>query len=389
MADLVRRTVTPDAWQRPGTAITFDGRFKMQVTAPPETQAGVAQLVAGMGYQVTVETRVMTVRPEQARSLGIEVPDAGVILPVTAEQVTGLIRLAERDRDATTLTAPRMTLYNGQVSRLIVETRQAYVSDLTPVFAPGGASLVDPTVSTIPATGLSEQIRATVTADGGSVDLTAHFEMRQLRSMEPVDVAYTRAGQTIHGTLQLPHVHVTRTDPTVRIASKTSVLLRAAESDTLGADHPTTRRSTAPSGDRLTIVLIRPTVLGPWKGPEKTAPPATHATASRVTPDHSGIYGRPGTSGPFLLSDYPSMVMAPVARRTSGPYPVPPGMNGAGRSIMATATPPSPGTPTPDGRGVVMPIPTSIPPDVVQLSTQSHTQSSSPKLWGSRPVDDR
>jgi beta-lactamase regulating signal transducer with metallopeptidase domain len=268
LADLIRRTVTPDVWRRPGTGIAFDGR-DMRVTAPPDTQAGVAELLADLaGEQVSVVTRILTVRPEAVRAAGIPVPAAGAATPLSDEQAGALIRLAESDRDATQLTAPRLTLFSGQVAHLIVKTDQAYVSDVTPVFAPG-ASLLDPTVSTAVASGVDEAVRATVTADRQAVDLTARIELRRLTSMESVDIACTRGGQTIHGTVQLPRTHVVRADPALRVISGGTILLRGFESD-IGAGGPATR----PAGEtgRVALVLIRPTVLLRTAQPVRTFP---------------------------------------------------------------------------------------------------------------------
>src|SRR5688572_28501373 len=52
-----------------------------------------------------------------------------------SDDVTGIIRAAQATVDATVLTAPRMTLLNGQQSSVIVAQQQAYVSGWTEAVA--------------------------------------------------------------------------------------------------------------------------------------------------------------------------------------------------------------------------------------------------------------
>ena len=51
--------------------------------------------------------------------------------------VNFLIRAVQANQNTTSLTAPRLTLFSGQRAVIIVETQQAYVSNLTPVVAAG------------------------------------------------------------------------------------------------------------------------------------------------------------------------------------------------------------------------------------------------------------
>jgi len=85
-------------------------------------------------------------------------------------QVDFLMRATQADRRSTVLTAPRITLTNGQRSWVGVITQQAYISTLNPVLDQGAAA-VQPIIGIIE-TGAVLDVEATVSANKRYVTLT-------------------------------------------------------------------------------------------------------------------------------------------------------------------------------------------------------------------------
>jgi general secretion pathway protein D len=200
--------------------------------------------------------------------------------------VSFLIRAVEANVHSTTLTAPRLTLFSGQRSVLIVETQQAYVSGLTPVVAPG-AALFDPQVSTTVATGVVLSVQATVSPDRKYVFLDLQPQLARLRALASftisavvTPVATTTAGvtstqqQVISGTLQLPTIDITQVRTSVSVPDGATLLLGG---QTLAGE--TTREQGVPvlskipfvkrlftnranaQDEQILLILVKPTIL--------------------------------------------------------------------------------------------------------------------------------
>lgn len=149
--------------------------------------------------------------------------------------VNFLVRAVEANQKTTSLTAPRLTLFSGQRAEIIVETQQAYVSDLTPVVAPG-VGLFDPTVSTTVASGVVLSVLATVSPDRKYVYLDLQPQLARLRALvpfsisavvQPVTVGNGQVGQTqiVNGTLQLPTIDTTVVKTSVSCPDGATLLL--------------------------------------------------------------------------------------------------------------------------------------------------------------------
>ena len=65
-------------------------------------------------------------------------------------QVNFLIRATQASFNSTTLTAPRVTVFNGQQAFVVVAQQQAYVSDLEAVTG-DGVGLFNPIIDTVKA----------------------------------------------------------------------------------------------------------------------------------------------------------------------------------------------------------------------------------------------
>ena len=197
--------------------------------------------------------------------------------------VTFLIRAVQANQNTTSLTAPRLTLFSGQRAVLIVQTQQAYVSNLTPVVAPG-AALFDPTVSTTTATGVVLSVQATVSPDRKYVFLDLQPQLARLRALVPFSISAVvtpvnnsitpTTPQIVQGTLQLPTIDLTVVRTSVSVPDGATLLLGG---QTLAAETVReqgvpvlskipflkrlfTNRATA-QDEQILLILVKPTIL--------------------------------------------------------------------------------------------------------------------------------
>ncbi len=198
--------------------------------------------------------------------------------------VNFLIRAVEANQNTTSLTAPRLTLFSGQTALLVVETQQAYVSNLTPVVAPG-AALFDPTVSTTTAEGVVLSVQATVSPDRKYVFMNLQPQLARLRALVPFSISAvvtpvtgsvltSTTPQIVSGTLQLPTIDVTIVKTSVSVPDGATLLLGG---QTLAAE--TTREQGVPvlskipflkrlftnrataQDEQILLILVKPTIL--------------------------------------------------------------------------------------------------------------------------------
>ena len=143
-------------------------------------------------------------------------------------QVDFLIEATQANESTRTLTAPRVTLYNGQKGYINVSTSQAYVSDLTPIVADNAVAF-NPVVSAV-STGTSLEVRPTVSADRRYVTLTLEPRVSLLNGFTTyaVTVASTGAnGQPLTGSgfIQQPNVSIQALGMTVSVPDGGTLLL--------------------------------------------------------------------------------------------------------------------------------------------------------------------
>jgi general secretion pathway protein D len=96
-------------------------------------------------------------------------------------QVSFLLSATQASQSSTTLTAPRVTLFNGQRAYVLVATQRAYVSDLEPVVGNNVAAF-DPTIDVV-SSGVLLDVQATVSADRKYVTLTLRPQLAQLLNL--------------------------------------------------------------------------------------------------------------------------------------------------------------------------------------------------------------
>lgn len=145
-------------------------------------------------------------------------------------QVDFLVEATQADRSSMTLTAPRLTITNGQLAYTFVGTQTSFISDLTPVVSNAAVGL-DPTVGVVPE-GVRLVVRGVVSADRRYVtlDVTTDVATAALTATQTVQAAAGGTGNIpgsgiATGTIQLPVVTITRVQTTVTVPDQGTVLL--------------------------------------------------------------------------------------------------------------------------------------------------------------------
>ncbi|KPJ73383.1 MAG: hypothetical protein AMS14_06580 [Planctomycetes bacterium DG_20] len=140
-------------------------------------------------------------------------------------QVGFLLRAIQADVRATTLQAPRVTLYNGQRAYMAIATVVTYIADLEPVVAEMAVAW-DPTVGAVPV-GTTLDVKATVSADRRYVQMDLRPQVadapRPFRQV-PIEAA-TPAGGIAQAFIELPEVQVQDFKTTVSVPDGGTLLL--------------------------------------------------------------------------------------------------------------------------------------------------------------------
>jgi type II secretory pathway component GspD/PulD (secretin)/tetratricopeptide (TPR) repeat protein len=230
---------------RPGDFFNFNQPFYLNrnvtgnqaptvPTAPPTTQGtippdrwspigggqnslGLTQSLAG-GFSPFAQDVL-----SQAPALGV----AGQFLDDI--QVDFLIKATQADRRSTTLTAPRLTLTNGQISFVAVTTQRSFVGDLTPIVGESAVGF-DPQPNVI-AEGVTLSVEPVVSADRRYVTINVNTSVNQTeRPFRQVQVTAVAGGQLVQSGqvgsfIELPTVNVTQVQTTVTVPDEGTILL--------------------------------------------------------------------------------------------------------------------------------------------------------------------
>ncbi len=146
-------------------------------------------------------------------------------------QVDFLVQATQAHSSGRQLTAPRVTMSNGQLAYVAVGTTQAYVSDLE-VVTDENAVGIEPEVSTV-TTGSVLEVRATVSADRRYVTMTLRPQVTVLNGFLTVGGGLSNMDPNAGGDsinfdtvgLQLPNVTVTTVQTTVTVPDGGTLVL--------------------------------------------------------------------------------------------------------------------------------------------------------------------
>ncbi len=193
-------------------------------------------------------------------------------------EVNLVLNATQASRRAFTLTAPRVTLFNGQRGYVMVARQLSFVSDLEPI--PDAAGF-DPTIS-VTQEGVILDVEATVSADRRYVTLTVRPSLAQLRQTPPRSITIKGSvaqGQanlptTVEGQIELPDLQITTLKTSVSVPDRGTLLLggqRLKADVEIEAGVPVmskvpvlnrlfTNRSTVQDEQTL-LILIKPTII--------------------------------------------------------------------------------------------------------------------------------
>lgn len=193
-------------------------------------------------------------------------------------QVDYLIQATQANSTTRTLTAPRLTLFNGQQATVTVGTLQAYVSGLQPVVGAGNVALYQPTIATI-MTGSTLTVTATVSADRRYVTLEVLPTVQTLNAITSTPIG---GGASI----QTPNVTQQSVQTTVTVPDGGTLLLGgqrlSAEVEREGgvpglSKIPIVQRLFTNRGkvrdEQTLLILVRPKIIIPREEEDKAFPP--------------------------------------------------------------------------------------------------------------------
>jgi beta-lactamase regulating signal transducer with metallopeptidase domain len=170
-------------------------------------------------------------------------------------QVNRIVELSKDDK-TTTLTAPRITLFNGQRSYVAVATETSYVADF--VQKPDGK--VDPVVQIVQS-GVVLDCRPMVSKDGQTITLDFRPKLSRLIALKNVPWPKTPAKQII----QVPTVSITSCDQSFTIANSQTVALRLVPKITTPGE--------AATDDSPILVLVRAKIIQTAEEADSTTRP--------------------------------------------------------------------------------------------------------------------
>ena len=334
---LIEDTVATDTWKDNGGSVGAVRELEGQliVTQTPENHRQLFNLLEQLretrAIQITVETRFLTVQRNFLEDVGVDLnflfnlnsswskklgtiplttpdstfvqnPQTGIQGSLGAQgsnapvglttsatylddfQVQLVMRAVEASVTDTIVTAPRITLFNGQRAYVLVAIQRAFVSNLTPIVSTGVSSFA-PTIGIVQS-GVLLDVQATVSADRKYVTLTLRPQLATLLDLAnftfqtgasvaaSTGVFGTAAVAAPSGTIQEPELQITEVKTTVSVPDGGTLLLGgqtlAGETEReIGVPvlskipflkRAFTSRSMA-KDEQILLILVRPTII--------------------------------------------------------------------------------------------------------------------------------
>ncbi|MFI4915544.1 MAG: hypothetical protein ACIAS6_03420 [Phycisphaerales bacterium JB060] len=200
-----------------------DQQVTQPVAAPDNTGVvGAGQNSLGLAGALAPSSGLANTILGAAPALGV----AGSFLDDV--QVDFLVKATQADRRSTQLTAPRLTLTNGQLANIYVATQVAYVGDLEPVVSDSAVGF-DPTVE-VATEGVTLLVRGTISSDRRYVTMNVDAGLAQIDGFASEQVTAVAGGTLVSSAdtssfIQLPTVTVTRVRTTVTVPDEGTLLL--------------------------------------------------------------------------------------------------------------------------------------------------------------------
>ncbi|MDZ4753724.1 MAG: hypothetical protein SGJ11_04420, partial [Phycisphaerae bacterium] len=201
------------------------------VGAPIGRQSGWSPIgVTQESLSLTESLAVAGVGPVGAAALAAPALSVGISY-LDDIQVDLLIKATQADQRNVVLTAPRLTLFNGQRSWISVAKAISYISGLTPITG-DSAGAFQPNVGVV-YQGFVLDVEAVISADRRYVTMTVQFGLNENVLFR--DVTFTgaagagdlvgRGSSTFTASFQLPELQGTQIATTVSVPDKGTILL--------------------------------------------------------------------------------------------------------------------------------------------------------------------
>jgi hypothetical protein len=257
VTDLIKETVDPDSWRENGGSVGALRELQGQliITQTQENQRQIAVLLDQLrethAVQITVESRFVTLDPaavdESLRQKLVSTfqgKDKPGVTFLTDEDVEAVLRASQQQKESTSVTAPRITLFNGQRAYVMVSTQRAYVSGYTATKQADGKAKWEPEVS-VASAGVTLDVMAVCSQDRKYATLTLRPELTKLVAVRD---------EPFHGSpdapsdlmIQVPQITAQRLQTTVSVPT-------AARSCWAGSLPTSTRRVSRRRGPPATF----------------------------------------------------------------------------------------------------------------------------------------
>lgn len=143
-------------------------------------------------------------------------------------QVDFIVKATQADRRNLSLTAPRLTLTNGQTANVYVTTQRSFISDLQPVVGDSAVGF-DPTTGVV-AEGVTLLVEGVVSADRRYVTVNIETGVARTDRIRQVAIVAQAGGQLVLSSqvsqfIELPEQTVTNVQTTVTVPDEGTVLL--------------------------------------------------------------------------------------------------------------------------------------------------------------------
>ncbi len=174
---------------------------------------------------VNAEVRVIDIaRAAAPKLLGQQRPtEKRRAVQLTKEQAARLLKAVGENQDAQIVSAPRITVYDGQKANVSVLNQVSYIQDYDVEVTKDGKSVADPVVGVLQE-GTVIDLKPTCAADGKVIDFdfTGTFAAIQ-RPIPEFETKLDGTDQKV--TIQLPEMRVTRVDVKVHLPDGGWVLI--------------------------------------------------------------------------------------------------------------------------------------------------------------------
>lgn len=202
----------------PSTDVTGQG------TVPPNrwSPIGAGQNSLGLAQLIAPPTAFASQILGAAPALGI----AGRFLDDI--QVDFVVKATQADRRNLSLTAPRLTLTNGQTANVYVTTQRTFISDLTPIVGDSAVGF-DPDTGVVPE-GATLLVEGVISADRRYVTVNIETGVSRIDRIRQVPVTAVAGGELVNSAtaasfIELPESTVTNVQTTVTVPDEGTVLL--------------------------------------------------------------------------------------------------------------------------------------------------------------------